>query len=61
MWSRLADTVVILDPGSQPDSLTATIMLPVNSQPEIVEVIPPLPFDAIQDDKLRLHEVFGLG
>ena len=60
MWSRLADTVVILDPGSQPDSLTATI-IPVNSQPEIVEVIPPLPFDAIQDDKLRLHEVFGLG
>ena len=61
MWSRLADTVVILDPGSQPDSLTATIMLPVNSQPEVVDVIPPLPFDAIRDDKLRLHEVFGLG
>jgi len=60
MWSRLADTVVILDHGSQPNSLAATIM-PVNSQPEVVEVIPPLPSDAIRDDKLRLHAVFGLG
>src|SRR5206468_2042290 len=42
IWARYSDTVVILDHGSQPESVTAKIF-PVNSKPEVVEVpLPPL-------------------
>ena len=41
LWSSLAGTVVIQDPGSTPDNVKATI-IPLNAKPKVIEVsLPP--------------------